>query len=296
MSWGTMVSDQTVKRELDRAAVRRPVTSHPTNLGACMQNLGRHIYGLGAIFIGVTGILWDKFAAGWMPPPADLPGYAALAYLVGALLVIGGILINLPRLEAWGAALLAAVFAVGMILLDVTRLATHPLEFGYWESSAEQFVIVACGAIAFAMSANMNPQLSSRIQQVARIVVALSLLIFGASHFVYFKYSQTFVPAYLPPSQAFWVALTGAAAIAAGLAILSGILALLAARLLTLMYVIFGVLVHAPFVWGDPTNHGKWIENDVNLIIIGCAWIVADSLSARKPVVRADAKREAVHA
>ena len=122
-----------------------------------MRNLGRHVYGLGAIFIGVTGILWAKFAAGWMPPPAGLPAYAALAYLVGGLLVIGGILINLPRLSAWGAALLTAVFAVGMILLDVTRLATHPLEFGYWESSAEQFAIVACGAIAFAMSANINP-------------------------------------------------------------------------------------------------------------------------------------------
>ncbi len=259
-----------------------------------MRNLGRHIYGLGAIFIGVTGILWANFAAGWMPPPAGLPAHAALAYLVGALLVIGGVLINLPRLSAWGAGLLTIVFAVGMILLDVTRLATHPLEFGYWESSAEQFAIVACGAIAFAMSAEMNPQTAARVQQIARIVFAFSLIIFGTSHFVYFKYSETFVPGYLPPSQAFWVALTGAAAIAAGLSILSGILDLLAARLLTLMYVIFGALVHAPFVWGDPANHGKWIENDVNLILIGCAWIVADSLSAKRPVTATDAVQKNV--
>jgi uncharacterized membrane protein YphA (DoxX/SURF4 family) len=261
-----------------------------------MQNLGARIYGLGAIFIGVTGILWANFATGWMPPPANLPGHDALAYIVGALFVLGGILINLPRMTAWGAALLTIVFATGAILLDFTRLAMHLPEFGYWENSAEQFVIISCGAIAFAMSADINPQLSQRIQQVARIVFALSLFIFGAAHFVYFKYSETFVPSHLPPSQAFWVAFCGIAAIAAGLAILSGILDLLAARLLTLMYVIFQVLVHIPFVAGDPANHGKWIENDVNLILIGCAWIVADSLAARKPVPTVSAKAETVHA
>jgi uncharacterized membrane protein YphA (DoxX/SURF4 family) len=260
-----------------------------------MRNLGIRVYGLGAIFIGVTGLLWDKFAVGWIAPPASLPGYPALAYLVGALLVIGGVLVNLPRVTAWGAAVLTLVFAVGMILLDLTRLATHAFVFDYWEPSAEQFAIVSCGAIAFARSANLDAQLSARIQQIARIVFAFSLIIFGTAHFVYFTFSKPFVPAYLPPSQAFWVVLTGVAAIAAGLAILSGILDLLAARLLTLMYVIFQVLVHAPFVWGDPTNHGKWIENDVNLILIGCAWIVADSLAAKKPVAPVAVKAEAVH-
>jgi uncharacterized membrane protein YphA (DoxX/SURF4 family) len=261
-----------------------------------MNNIGVRIYGLAAIVMGVTGILWGALATGWMSVPATLPGREALAYLVGALLIVGGVLINWPRFAAWGAALLTVVFGAGLVLLDLTRLAMHVTEFGYWESSAEPVAITAAGLIAFAGSAKLDPQLATRIEQAARIVFALCLLVFGAAHFVYFTYSETFVPKYLPPGQAFWVALTGIAAPAAGLAILSGVLDLLAARLLTLMYVIFGVLVHAPFVWGDPTNHGKWIENDVNLILIGAAWIVADSLSARKPVAPVGARAEAVHA
>jgi uncharacterized membrane protein YphA (DoxX/SURF4 family) len=79
----------------------------------------------------------------------------------------------------------------------------------------------------------------------------------------------------------FWVYLTGAAAIAAGLAILSGILSLLAARLLTLMYILFGILVHTPFVLAPHANHGNWVEFMVNLALAGAAWIVADTLAAR---------------
>ena len=246
-----------------------------------MQNLGARVYGLGAIFIGVSCFIWGKLATGWLPAPAWLP-HAFLAYLVGALLVAGGALINWPRLTAWGAGLLTTVFALGFALCDLVPLAMHAGDIGYWETCAEPIAITAAGAIAFAASASMGPPLSSRVQRVASYVFALCLFIFGAAHFAFAKFSATFVPAWLPPNQMFWVYFTGAAAPAAGLAILSGVLDVLAARLLTLMYVIFGIFAHAPRIMAHPADAGTWSENNINLILIGAAWIVAESLARKR--------------
>ena len=238
-----------------------------------MNNLGARIYGLAAIMMGGAGLLWADFATGGLKIPATLPGRVILAYAVAVLLIAGGVLINWRR--AWGAALLAAIFGLGFVLVDLVPLVMHASMFDYWEATAEPLALTMGGLIAFAAP-------SSRLSRIATYVFACCLLVFGTAHFVFAKFSATFVPSYLPPSQMFWVYLTGAAAIAAGLAILSGILSLLAARLLTLMYILFGILVHTPFVLAPKANRGNWVEFMVNLGLAGAAWIVADALAARR--------------
>jgi uncharacterized membrane protein YphA (DoxX/SURF4 family) len=79
-----------------------------------------------------------------------------------------------------------------------------------------------------------------------------------------------------------WTWLTGAAQIAAGLAMLSGIQARLAAMLLTAMYVVFTLLVHIPSIITAPTSHDNWTENAINLVLIGTAWAMADGLAAKR--------------
>jgi len=69
--------------------------------------------------------------------------------------------------------------------------------------------------------------------------------------------------------------------IAAGIAILAGVRARLAAILLTAMYVSFTLLVHLPLLLATPSSHWIWSENALNLALIGTAWVVADSLSGR---------------
>jgi len=237
-----------------------------------MNNFGARVYGLAAFMMGVAGLLWADFATGGLRIPATLPGRMILAYTVSVLLIAGGALIQWRRL--WGAALLAAIFGAGFVLVDLAPLAMHARMFDYWEATAEPLAMTMGGVIAFAAP-------SSRLSRIAIYVFACCLLVFGTAHFVFATFSATFVPKYIPPSQMFWVYFTGIAAIAAGLAILSGILALWAARLLTLMYILFGILVHTPFVLASPAKHPVWIEFMVNLALAGAAWIVADSLAAR---------------
>ena len=62
--------------------------------------------------------------------------------------------------------------------------------------------------------------------------------------------------------------LTGAAHVAAGLGILSGVRARLAAQLVTAMFVVFGLLVHAPTLLAASTNHVAWAANAINLALI----------------------------
>ena len=81
---------------------------------------------------------------------------------------------------------------------------------------------------------------------------------------------------------------TGVAHLLAGIAILSGVLAVPASRLLTLMLVIFGALVWGPSLFANPRVHMVWAGNAINLALIGAAWVVADSIARRQKKVRSE--------
>jgi hypothetical protein len=47
------------------------------------------------------------------------------------------------------------------------------------------------------------------------------------------------------------------------------------------MFASFTPLVHLPMLLVDPSSRTNWSENALNLALIGAAWVVADSLTAR---------------
>ena len=49
------------------------------------------------------------------------------------------------------------------------------------------------------------------------------------------------------------------------------------------MFVVFGVLVHAPSIFIDPASHLNWTANAMNLALIGTAWVIADSIEGTVP-------------
>src|SRR5271156_2608078 len=236
-----------------------------------MNNLGARIYGLAAIVIGITGIVWGALAAGGVSIPKAGPDRVAIADVASALFIVGGVLINWPRIARSGAALLTALFALDLVVLCLPRLATHLGDFGYWDATAEPVALAAAGLIAYATSATLAPALSARLQYAGRAVFGLCLFSFGWAHFAYLDRTVSMVPAFIPPSQMFWAWFTALAAIAAGLAFISGVQALLAARLLTLMYVVFQIFVHTPILMAGHTNLFNWEENAVNLALVGAA-------------------------
>ncbi|HTW34504.1 MAG TPA: DoxX family membrane protein [Rhizomicrobium sp.] len=242
------------------------------------MNIGYRVYGLGALALGVVGIVWADFASVWQPVPEHVPHRETLAYLVAATEVLSGVALLWRRTAASGAIVLAILFAIGVALLQIPKVATNPLSAGPWGGVAEQSSLVAGGLLAFAMTAEID---GAAFYRVCWILFGLCCLVFGMEHFAFEKETAQMVPKYLPMGQVFWARLTGAAHIAAGLGILSGIRARLAAQMLTAMFLAFQVLVHAPVLLRDATTHFDWTINAINLTLAGAAWVVADSLRER---------------
>jgi predicted tellurium resistance membrane protein TerC len=100
------------------------------------------------------------------------------------------------------------------------------------------------------------------------------------------------VPKWLPWGREFWTVLTGIAFVLAGIAILSKMLDVLAARLLALMLLVFSALALAPLIVAYPRDHGAWGGNEYNLAAVAAVWIFAESLASRDAQGRHDAKAQ----
>ena len=255
-------------------------------MGQSMNNLGIRVYGFAAIMLGLVGLTWADFALVWQPVPIGIPGRTALAYATGAILVVGGAAINWRKTAGLGAATLTILSALNVFLLQLPLVGTHPFRVGPWGGVAEQLALAAAGLIAYVSAAAISPTLAERYSSIGRIIFSLCAVMFGVVHFRYASDTAAMVPKYLPPDQLFWAYATGIAHIAAGLAILSGIQARLAAILLTVMFAAFGILVHAPLLASGLHSHLNWTMNAVNLWLTGAAWIVADSIRAKSEAAK----------
>jgi uncharacterized membrane protein YphA (DoxX/SURF4 family) len=243
-----------------------------------MIPLGIRIYGLGAIATGLVGLAWGDFALQWEPVAASFPGRTALAYIFSALLVVAGAAINWRRSSAaMGAAALVGLYALVVVLMHGAQIVQQPVAFVAWHGAAEQLALLAGGLAAYACLA--GPRANAQLSRVALICMGVCLLMFGLAHFLYLGFTASMVPAWLPGGQKFWAVLTGAAHLAAGIALLSGIKARLAANLLTVMFASFSVLVHLPSLIADPHSHLNWVINAINLALTGAAWAIATALA-----------------
>ena len=244
---------------------------------------GKHVYGLGAVALGGVELAFGAFSADWLPVPPALPGYHLLLYGSAGLLILAGLAVQLPRLATIAALALAAFFAGWTLILLLPHALADAATWVGWQSVAENVAMALGGVLAFSLG--LDEAKGRSLMRAARLAFGLCLLVFGISHFVYAGFTAALVPAWLPPSRLFWTYATGAAQLAAGLAMLSGIKVRFAAILLTIMYVGFGLLVHLPGIMSAPSSHDAWAENALNLLLIGAAWSLADALMVRGAAV-----------
>jgi uncharacterized membrane protein len=243
-----------------------------------MMTFGWRVYGLGVMALGMVCLTFGDFHPG-QPVPKDFPERIALAYAAAVFMLVAGMAVEWRRTTAWAAAALTAYFAlIVVILMNGRVLIGHYAEFGPYESIAIELAIAAGGLIVYAANANIDAATASRLTRLGTVAFGVCALIFGTAHFVYMNLTAPLVPKWLPPSQEFWGYATGIGHIAAGVAILTGVQARLAAVLLTVMFASFTPLVHVPMLLADPSSHWIWNENAVNIALIGAAWVVADSL------------------
>lgn len=171
-------------------------------------------------------------------------------------------------------------------LLWVPRVVRYPRMIGTWLGFAEQFALVIAGFVAYAFLAPRDPLWAIRTAQIGGFLFAVCVVVFALAHFFALSETVSMVSKWMPPGQQFWAVATGVAHLLAGIAILSGVLAVLASRLLSVMLVGFGALVWAPSLFADPRVHMVWAGNAINLALVGAAWVVAHSIASRQKQVQ----------
>ena len=238
-------------------------------------NVGRLVFGATAIAFGLITLAWHEFNGHLLLDMWSAPGGLLFVYAVAAAQIFGGVAIQFRRLAKSGAVTLGVVYLF-FTLLWIPQIAATPQIFDPWGNFFEEFtLVVGAGFVYASASTQLKPATVIRVGCVLLGVCALSFAIYQAVHP---HYTAGLVPAWLPPNQMFWVMATTIAFALAAVALLLNRAALLAARLMTLMIVLFGLLVWVPLLISDPQKHSNWDEIAENFAIAGAAWIFADLL------------------
>ncbi len=231
------------------------------------SNPGRHVFGVAALAFGLITLAWHDYN-GWHQP-------RYLVHAAAAALIFGGAAIQFRRAAKTGAVVLSAVYLV-FALQCVPGIVAAPRTYNSWGNFFEQFSLVAGAAIVFARLSSAWSR--ETLNRIGRILLGVCAASFTLEQVFYLGATAHLVPKWIPPTQMFWAVTTTVLFALAAVALLANRMALLAARLLTMMLVLFGLLVWVPLLLSDPHNHTNWSETAETFAIAGTAWILADLL------------------
>jgi uncharacterized membrane protein len=258
------------------------------------MRIGVWLYGLATVVTGILDLVWGAFEAAHQPMQSlgHIPGVRVLAYLAGIWLVAAGLAILWPRTARMGAAGSAVIYLI-FASLWVPRLfvMTHALGFRVGVivfglgGLAGQIMFLSPATVVYATTDHPDAVWQERAAIAARWMLGLAPILFGLGHIVSLQAYARFVPHWIPFGL-FWIVLTGIAFMLAGIAIVSGVRDVLAARLLALMLLVFEVTVEIPPVFVQPHSQVAWGAAVYNLTAIAACWIFAEFVVSRRQADR----------
>jgi len=245
-----------------------------------IPSLSHVVFALFLAGAGLTSLIQGAFSPIWIPVPTGLPARQALVYLCALVLLGSGLGLLWHRTAAIASRVLVACLLAWLLLLRVPLLFLSPTMGVAWAACKAAVMAAAAWVLYVKLVGDRDGQRpgfasGSGGLRLARALYGLALIPIGIAHFTYLDRTVSMVPNWLPGHLA-WAIFTGCALIAAGLAVLFGVLARLAAVLSAVELGLFTLLVWGP-VLATGASASQWSEATVSVALTAAAWVVADS-------------------
>ncbi|HEV8482648.1 MAG TPA: DoxX family protein [Blastocatellia bacterium] len=230
-----------------------------------IASAGHALFAAAMIWLGAMGLIRGDFVQVWQPVPKWVPAREVLAYLCAFISLASGIGLLWQRTAAVAARVVFASLMVWLLALRLPNLFFQtPVVLVAWTFGSTAVMVAAAWVLYVWFAGDRDRQrlglvADDRGVRIARALYGLSLVPFGLAHFMYLDATTVLIPHWLPWHVA-WAYFTGAAFIAAGLAVTVGVFARLAAALSTLQLGLFGLIVWVPRVLAGTVNDFQWGE------------------------------------
>lgn len=243
-----------------------------------IPSMSRVVFAAVMIAIGIAGVIKGDFTPVWDPIPRNSH---ALAYLCSFLSLATGVGLLTRRTATIAARVLFASLLIWFLVLRVPNIVVSPTFGVFWPGFETAEMVAASWVLYVWFAADWDRQrlgffAGQRGLRIATVLYGATLIFFGFAHFYDLKDTVSLVPSWMPWHVG-WAYFTGGAFVAAGLAVLAGVWARVAAALSALQMGMFTLLVWVPIIAAGSKNAFQWSELFVSAALTAGGWVIADS-------------------
>jgi uncharacterized membrane protein len=185
--------------------------------------------------------------------PSWMPARLFWAYFVGFALLAAALSLSLKKYMRWSAPLLATMFFLFVLMMDLPASIAHPKNRLFWTLALRE-TSFAAGALAltgFIMLQN-NHRHAKTLISIARFCIGIPLIFYGIEHLLHPEFAPGVpLPKLTPPwvpLPLFWAYLVGAVLLIAGIAILLNKRSQIAATYVGLVMTVLTLLLYTPIL------------------------------------------------